>query len=143
MGGEPTKRNQNLYYQYHQDQGHITDDYKTLCDFLKQLVKVGKLKKLTHQPSGQGEQIGPGYQWKVAACPPLGTINIIFVAPNKEAGPLSKVMATSPQLKVREEDTGSKRIKTQFLAFWRPIRLVLSSPMMMLLWSHSELRGLT
>ena len=44
MGGDPTKSNQNLYYQYHQDQGHATEDCRTLHLFLDQLVKFGKLK---------------------------------------------------------------------------------------------------
>ncbi|XP_023886642.1 uncharacterized protein LOC111998777 [Quercus suber] len=38
MVGEPTKRNQNLYCQYHQDHGHATEDYKNLWNYLDQLV---------------------------------------------------------------------------------------------------------
>ena len=90
-----------------------TEDCKTLHDFLEQLVKAGKLKQFTHQLFAQREQLGLGYQMEVAPRPPLGTINVIFAAPNKEAGPLSKVMAISPQLEVREKDRGSKRIKTE------------------------------
>lgn len=44
MEGDPMRRNQSLYYHYHQDQGHTTKECKTLQDFLDQLVKVGKLK---------------------------------------------------------------------------------------------------
>ena len=36
--------------------------------------------------------------------PPLGTINIIFVTPNKEAGPLSRIMAILFQSEFGEED---------------------------------------
>ena len=32
------KRNRNLYYQYHQDHGHTTEDCKSLWDHLDQLV---------------------------------------------------------------------------------------------------------
>ena len=30
MVGDPTKRNQNLYCHYHQEQGHTTEDYRNL-----------------------------------------------------------------------------------------------------------------
>nr|XP_023877938.1 uncharacterized protein LOC111990397 [Quercus suber]XP_023926768.1 uncharacterized protein LOC112038195 [Quercus suber] len=39
MTGNPTRRNQNLYCQYHQDQGHTTEDCKNLWDHLDQLVR--------------------------------------------------------------------------------------------------------
>ena len=48
IGGDPTKRNQNLYCQY-QDQGHTTEDCKTLQVFMDQLVKAGKLKQFLQQ----------------------------------------------------------------------------------------------
>ena len=38
MAGEPTKRNQNLYCQYHQDHGHTTENYRNLWNYLDQLV---------------------------------------------------------------------------------------------------------
>ena len=38
MAGNPTKRNQNLYCQYHQEPGHTTDDYRNLKNHLNQLV---------------------------------------------------------------------------------------------------------
>ena len=44
MGGDPMKRNQSLYCQYHPDRGHTSEDCKALCEYLEQLVKVGKLK---------------------------------------------------------------------------------------------------
>ena len=43
MGGDSSKRNQNLYCHYYQDKGHTTELYRTLRDHLNQLVKVGKL----------------------------------------------------------------------------------------------------
>ena len=53
MGGDPTKRNQNLYYQYHQDLGYTTEDCRTLQAFLDHLIKVGKLKQFLQQPTSQ------------------------------------------------------------------------------------------
>lgn len=50
----------------------------------------------------------------MAPRPLLGTINIIFVAPNREAGPSSRVMAISSQLMVRVEGRESKRVKTKY-----------------------------
>ena len=38
MAGESTRRNQNLYYQYHQDYGHTTENCKNLWNYLDQLV---------------------------------------------------------------------------------------------------------
>ncbi|XP_030975902.1 uncharacterized protein LOC115995462 [Quercus lobata] len=44
MAGDPMRRNQNLYYHYHQDHGHTTKDCRNLWDHLDQLVREGKLK---------------------------------------------------------------------------------------------------
>ena len=62
MGGDPSKHNQGLYSQYHQDRGHIMEDCKTLQDYLEQLVKVRKLKQFLLQPSTQGGQVGLVHQ---------------------------------------------------------------------------------
>ena len=34
MAGNPLRRNQNLYYRYHQDQEHTTEDCRNLWDHL-------------------------------------------------------------------------------------------------------------
>ena len=52
MAEDPTKRNQNLYCHYHQEQGHTTEDCRNLWDHLDQLVREGKLKSLLHHSSG-------------------------------------------------------------------------------------------
>ena len=38
MAGDPVKRNQNLYYVYHQERGHTTDDCRNLKNHLDRLV---------------------------------------------------------------------------------------------------------
>ena len=48
----PEKCNHNLYYQYHQDHGHTTEDCRSLWDHLDQLVCDGKLKQLLLHSSG-------------------------------------------------------------------------------------------
>ncbi|XP_030964432.1 uncharacterized protein LOC115985652 [Quercus lobata] len=51
MAGESTRRNQNLYCQYHQDYGHTTENCRNLWNYLDQLVREGNLKHLLHHPS--------------------------------------------------------------------------------------------
>ena len=48
MAGDQSKRNQNLYCQYHQDHGHTTEDCRNLWNHLDQLVREGKLCHLLH-----------------------------------------------------------------------------------------------
>ena len=38
MAGDPMKRNQNLYCQYHQEPGHTTEDCRNLRNHLDQLI---------------------------------------------------------------------------------------------------------
>ena len=45
MGGDPSRRNQNLYCTYHRDKGHTTEQCRVLKDHLAQLVKMGYLKE--------------------------------------------------------------------------------------------------
>ena len=52
MGGDSSRRYQSLYCHYHQDKRHTTEDCRTLCDHLNQLVKAGKLSQFLHQPTG-------------------------------------------------------------------------------------------
>ena len=45
MGGDPMKHNQSIHCEYHQDQGHITEDCRTLRSHLEQLVRERRLKQ--------------------------------------------------------------------------------------------------
>ena len=45
MGGDPSRRNQNLYCTYHRDKGHTTEQCRVLKDHFGQLVKAGYLKE--------------------------------------------------------------------------------------------------
>ena len=80
MAGNPTRRNPSLYCQYHQDQGHTTEECRNLWDHLEQLVQEGKLKELLHHSSGRTEQTGLDPWRDAPSRPPLGTINVIFAA---------------------------------------------------------------
>ena len=58
MGGDPSRRNQNLYYTYHRDKGHTTEQCRVLKDHLGQRVKAGYLKEFvvdsSNRDAGQG-----------------------------------------------------------------------------------------
>ena len=48
MGGDPSRRNQNLYCTYHRDKGHTIEQCRVLKDHLGQLVKAGHLRSEEH-----------------------------------------------------------------------------------------------
>ena len=54
MGGDPSKRNQNLYCTYHRDKGHTTEQCRVLKDHLRQLVKAGYLKEFVVDSGNRG-----------------------------------------------------------------------------------------
>ncbi|XP_030933703.1 uncharacterized protein LOC115959451 [Quercus lobata] len=83
MVGKPLRRNQNLYCQYHQDQGHTTKDCRNLWDHLDQLVQEGKLKHLLHHTSSRVGQTNSEHRRDDSSRPPLGMINVIFTAPGR------------------------------------------------------------
>ena len=90
--GNPEKRNQNLYCQYHRDHGHTTEDCKSLWDHLDQLVREGKLKQLLHHSSSLGGQTDNRPEMENPSRPPLGTINVIFAVPSRTGSCPSRVM---------------------------------------------------
>ena len=60
MGGDLSRRNQNLYCTYHRDKGHTTEQCRVLKDHLGQLVKAGYLKEFVvdsgNRDAGHGTQ---------------------------------------------------------------------------------------
>ena len=50
IGGDPSRRNQNLYCTYHKDRGHTTEQCGVLKDHLEQLVKARYLKEFVVDP---------------------------------------------------------------------------------------------
>ena len=95
MVGDPMKRNHNLYCHYHQDHGHTIEDCRNLWDHLEQLVREGKLKQLLHHSSDRGSQTNSTFQGNVALRPPLGIINVIFVALRRTRSCPSRIMSVS------------------------------------------------
>ena len=112
MAGNPLKRNQNLYCQYHQDQGHTAEDYRNLWDHLDQLVREGKLKQLLHHSSSQVGQIGSNPQRDSSSRPPLGTINVIFAAPSRTGSCPSRVMSVA-RLSTKDNNSKPKRARIE------------------------------
>ena len=92
MARNPARRNQNLYCQYHQDQGHTTENYRNLWDHLDQLVREVKLKQLLDHSNNQGGQANSEPRGDDSSRPPLGTINVVFVAPEKTGSCPSRMM---------------------------------------------------
>ncbi|XP_050248918.1 uncharacterized protein LOC126696182 [Quercus robur] len=114
MGGDPTKRNQSLHCQYHQDRGHIIDECRTLCNHLEQLVKIGKLKQFLYQPSGEDSQTGSRTQKDASSRPHLGTISVILTALGKTDSHPSRVMfIDQPFLEILILDPKRSRMEVQ------------------------------
>ena len=84
MGGDPSRRNQNLYCIYHRDKGHTTKQCRVLKDHLGQLVKAEYLKEFVvdsiDRDAGEGAQ-----QKRNPLPPPLEVIEVIHTAPKGAA----------------------------------------------------------
>ena len=52
-GVDLLRRNQKLYYTYHRDKGHTTEQCRVLKDHLEQLVKARYLKEFMVDPRNQ------------------------------------------------------------------------------------------
>ena len=53
MGGDQSRRNQNLYCTYHRDKGHTTEQCRMLKDHLEQLARARYLKEFVVDPRNQ------------------------------------------------------------------------------------------
>ena len=79
IGGDLSKRNQNLYCTYHRDKGHTTEQCQVLKDHLEQLVKAGHLKEFMVDSGNRGAEQGAQQRGNPLP-PPLGVIEIIHAA---------------------------------------------------------------
>ena len=80
MGGDPSRKNQNLYCTYHRDKGHTTEQCQVLKDHLGQLVKARYLKEFVVDSRNRGtgqsaEQRGNSLS------PLLGVVEVIHATP--------------------------------------------------------------
>lgn len=111
MAGNAMRRNQSLYCQYHQDQGHTTEDCRNLWDHLDQLVREGRLKDMLH-PSSRAGQTGFDSRRGASSGPPLGTINVIFAAPGRTGSCPYRVMSVAQSF-ANDSKHEPKRIKME------------------------------
>ncbi|XP_075654876.1 uncharacterized protein LOC142625052 [Castanea sativa] len=74
------------------------------------LVKEGRLKQFLYWPNGQGDHSGSVNQGNNASRPPLGMINVIFIAPGRTDSHSSRVMLMARTL-AEESSSEPKRIK--------------------------------
>ena len=109
MGGDSSRRNQSLYYHYHQYRGHTMEDCKTLQNHLSQLVKVGKFNRFLHQPTGQFGHLGIEFHRDSTLRPALGTINVVFAKSGNSGGSSTRVMSVNGGYDLEAGDQASKR----------------------------------
>nr|XP_023899224.1 uncharacterized protein LOC112011063 [Quercus suber] len=83
MGGDPTRRNQNLYCTYHKDKGHTTEQCRVLKDHLRQLAGAGYLKEFVTDAGDRGAGQGTPHKGNLLPPPPLGIIEVMH-APTKK-----------------------------------------------------------
>ncbi|XP_075645431.1 uncharacterized protein LOC142616463 [Castanea sativa] len=96
MGEDPTKRNQSLYCQYHQERGQTTKDCRTLWNNLEQL----------------GNQARSRAQRDASSRPPLGTISMIFTASRRTGSFPARVMSIDRPF-TKNLTPGSKRSRVE------------------------------
>ncbi|XP_023878174.2 uncharacterized protein LOC111990620 [Quercus suber] len=84
MGGDPSRRNQNLYCTYHKDKGHTTEQCRVLRDHLRQLAKDGYLKEFVVDSGDRGTGQGATQRGNLLP-PPFGIIEVIHAPPRSLA----------------------------------------------------------
>ena len=113
MGGDPSRRNQNLYCTYHRDKGHTTEQCRVLKDHLGQLVKARYLKEFvvdsTSRESGQDVQ-----QKRNPFPPPLGVIEVIHATLR---GTTAAKRISAMACRERETPEKKKKVERQTISF--------------------------
>nr|XP_023922704.1 uncharacterized protein LOC112034144 [Quercus suber] len=110
MSGDPEKRNQDRYCQYHQDHGHATEDCRNLWNYLDQLVREGRLKHLLHHSSNQQGQTYQEPRRDTAIGQPTGMINVILATLGRTGLRPLRVLSIA-QVATREFKSEPKRTR--------------------------------
>ena len=79
MSKDVTRRNQSLYCLYHQDQGHTTEDCRTLKNHLNPLEKAGYLKEFFFVDDSRLQDLKGASTLRTSA-PTRGLIGVIHTA---------------------------------------------------------------
>ena len=116
-GGDPLRRNQNLYCIYYRDKGHTTKQCRMLKDHLEQLVRTGYLKEFVVDPRNQEAGLGTQPRGNPLP-PPLGVIEVIHATSmgtlvNRKRG----VLAVVPVESFPNVQPSEKKLKL----IWEPI----------------------
>ena len=80
---------------------------------MDQLAREGKLKQLLHHTSGLGGQTTSRFEREIPPRPPLGTINVIFAAPDRTRSCPSRVMSV-PCLPFEDISREPKRARLEW-----------------------------
>ncbi|XP_065622633.1 uncharacterized protein LOC111989367 [Quercus suber] len=110
MSGDPERRNQDRYCQYHQDHEHATEDCRNLWNYLDQLVREGKLKHLLHHSNSQQGQTYQKPRRDTAMRQLAGTINVILAALGRTGMRPSRVLFVT-QVAAGESQSEPKRAR--------------------------------
>ena len=110
MGGDPSRRNQNLYCTYHRDKGHTTEQCRVLKDHIGQLVKAGHLKEFVVEPENRGPGLGAQQRGNHVP-PPLGIIEVIHAVPRSKNAVETKVSTVASTGDFSEDQPPTKRTK--------------------------------
>ena len=111
-GGDPSRRNQNLYCTYHRDKGHTTEQCRVLKDHLEQLVKAGHLKEFMVESEKRGAGLGAQQKGNLLP-PPLGVIEVIHATPRGTNAAGSRVLAVASMGECLENQQPIKKMKSQ------------------------------
>ncbi|XP_023925788.1 uncharacterized protein LOC112037210 [Quercus suber] len=111
MGGDPSRRNQNLYCTYHRDKGYITKQCRVLKYHLEQLLRSGHSKEFVVELRNQEVAQGTRPQGNPLP-PPLGVIEVIH---STSTGTLvtqrKRVLTIVSVENGRDEQPSEKRLK--------------------------------
>ena len=110
MGGDPSRRNQNLYCTYHRDKRHTIEQCRVLKDHLGQLVKAGHLKEFVVEPGNRGPGLGAQQRGNPAS-PPLGIIEVIHAVPGSKNMLGTRVFTVASRRDFSEDQPPVKRMK--------------------------------
>ena len=119
---DPARRNQSLYYTYHREKGHTTEQCHVLKNHLEQLVKAGHSKEFLVSQGGISVGQGSGSQNNNILPPPLGIIEVIHktsigVSVSHQKGilsvvtPLEAEVTDRPKKKLRRTQSRSFLVK--------------------------------
>ncbi|KAK3022628.1 hypothetical protein RJ639_046607 [Escallonia herrerae] len=128
MKSRPNKRNKDLWGHFHNDHGHITDNYGSLKQAIEELIKRGQLRKFVAPGEGR-QQTPPATEEREDREENAGTINTISggIAAGGSSGkarkayarevcitspPPNKKLKTVPAATITVSDDDSDGIKT-------------------------------